>query len=313
MDFRQLNPQDLLQLQSLINCIQHPTDGQGSVGSTGTTAHPIISATTAPASHLITPATISPHLPVNPTIHSNTLLQPPPNPDSAIRQTSAAPASSILPYQSVHAPHSLPVAPWGHSAPATALSAAGLMQPFLGCNSLAISMAGQINQEHQALAAAHLPRWQTVTACGAQCCVCGPAITTPSLACGPSINDCLFNAPDEHGSIVESICIKIKVYPQRYVIESTTLLVTDVVNLGRSVWISDCIFPFQRFVQCHTWGLWVDVSLWASHFYTSHLVTPMCSEWHGGLFFPLPVFIWQSPKTIQGSWDFTSPSSLNHQ
>ena len=78
-------PTRLISASILINCIQQPTDRHGSVGSAVTTTHPIVSATITPASHLIMPATISPHPPVNPTIHSNPSLQLLPNPDPVIQ------------------------------------------------------------------------------------------------------------------------------------------------------------------------------------------------------------------------------------
>jgi len=231
MDLR-LNPQELTQLQSLLDRIQNSTNagqGTGNVVAATAATHPIAAAGAnhiiAPAAvvgphslvnsnHPVTPATVGPHSLVNPTLLTN------------FQQTSVASSGQVQPYQSVRLSQSLPAAPQGHPSPAMAISATGPIQPFLGRNSLGVSMAGQVNQERRASAAANLPRRPPRAARRR-----GPAISAPSLARAPSVQDCLFNIPDEHGGTTMAIRIKIKVYPpQVYKYITCCLLATDVTD-----------------------------------------------------------------------------------
>jgi hypothetical protein len=228
-----LNPQELTQLQSFLDRIQNSTNagqGTGNVVAATAATHPIAAAS---ANHIITPAAVGPRLlvnsnhPVTPatvgphSLVNSTLL-------TNFQQTSVASSGQIQPYQSVRLSQSLPAAPQGHPSPTMAISATGPIQPFLGRNSLGVSMAGQVNQEHRASAAANLPRRPPHAARHRGR---GPAISAPSLACAPSVHDCLFNIPDEHGGTTVAIRIKIKVYPpQVYKSITCCLLATDVAD-----------------------------------------------------------------------------------
>lgn len=198
MDLSQLNPLELIQLQSLVNRMQN---GQGSATGNvvaATANRPVVPATTASANHPVMAATHPPDDPL-------------PNP-FVTQPTSTPPPGPILPYQSIRVSQSLPTAPQGHPSPTVAVLATP-MQPFLGRNSLAVGMAGQVNQQRRASAAAHLPRRPATATRGGRNLGRGPAIPAPTLACPPTIQDCLFSIPDEHWGISAAIRIKIKVYP----------------------------------------------------------------------------------------------------
>ena len=138
MDLSQLSAQDMLQLHTLMARIQQSTSGQGPGGAVRD-------------SHVI-PAVATPHNPAgNPPANINHLQQTFQNTNPVIHSTSPLFTGSIQPYQTLITTQSLPPAPQGHPSPAAALAVASpSMQPFLGRDTLAVNMAGQVNRERRA-------------------------------------------------------------------------------------------------------------------------------------------------------------------
>jgi hypothetical protein len=96
----------------------------------------------------------------------------------------------------------------GH--PSTSLSAsAAPSQPFLGFNSLGVSMTGQVNRQRLSAAAAHIPRQPRLPSRGRRR---GPATHPPGMPRAPRIDDC-YTAVSVNGTSVPGIRTIIKVYP----------------------------------------------------------------------------------------------------
>lgn len=217
MDFSRLSAQDLLQLHSFITRIQQPTGGQDLESGGNAQDHQVVPGVGTP--HNFPGNLLNPPLPAN--VNINHLQQTVPNTNPLINSMLAGP---IQPYQSVRTTQSLPAAPMGHPSPTAALTAASSsMQPFLGRDTLAVNMAGQVNQERRASAAARLPRRQTVPTRGVRRRR-GPATPAPSLARGLNIDDCLINIPDENGGHALSIRVKVKVYPPQVSIDLLSIV-----------------------------------------------------------------------------------------
>src|ERR1700684_423174 len=91
----------------------------------------------------------------------------------------SAPAPGpITPYQSACSLQGLSAAPQSH--PPTVASSASATQPFLGFNSIGVSLAGQVNQAWLASSAATQPRQPALQ--NRRRCTRGPAVTPPALA-----------------------------------------------------------------------------------------------------------------------------------
>jgi len=179
MDLRQLNSTELAHLQTLIGRIQSSQSHQTTSQPTGARTGDVSS--------------MPGHLPLMPS-------------ESPI--PSALPvANTIGPYQSVRMP-SVPQAPHGHPSQAMIQMSTGPSQPFLGRNSLAISMSDQVNQQRRASAANH-PRQPRLPSRGRRR---GPVVQPPSLPRhhnGQQIEDCLSMSNIE----IPTIRVKVKVYP----------------------------------------------------------------------------------------------------
>lgn len=203
MDPNSLTPQMLMQLQSYINHIQQSTSGQGSSGTAqGTQTVPAITTFGNTQGN-------PPHVPTNNDLQQT---QTPANINPSLYPTPTVSATPIQPYRSVRTTPGLPPAPQGHPSPAVALPPAGSsMQPFLGRDSLGVSMAGQVNQERRASATAHIPRRATLTTRASR--RRGPATPPPSLARAPNISACLFSVAGENRELVEMLRVKVKAYP----------------------------------------------------------------------------------------------------
>jgi hypothetical protein len=96
----------------------------------------------------------------------------------------------------------------GH--PSTSLSAsAAPSQPFLGFNSLGVSMTGQVNRQRLSAAAAHIPRQPRLPSRGRRR---GPATHPPGMPRAPRIDDC-YTTVSVNGTSVPGIRTIVKVYP----------------------------------------------------------------------------------------------------
>jgi len=206
MDRIPLNPQELIQFQSYLNRM-HPQPGRQQSSSTSSTGSSVTT------SENFTGAPVQSQAPANPN-QPLSVLTGQIQPYQSVRGRPSAPDQASQLYQNARTGQglaALAAAPHGHPSPTTMLTSTGLsMQPFLGRDSLTVGMAGQVNQARRA-SASNLPRRQTlVTRGGGR--RRGPATTAPSLARAPTIGDCLFIS-EEHGSPVNSVRVKVKVYP----------------------------------------------------------------------------------------------------
>jgi hypothetical protein len=82
-------------------------------------------------------------------------------------------------------------------------------QPFLGFNSLGISMTSQVNQQRLSAAAAHAPRQPRLPTRGRRR---GPASHPPGILRSPRIDDC-YTMVSVNNASVPGIRILAKVYP----------------------------------------------------------------------------------------------------
>ena len=228
MDSSQLTPQELIQIQSLVNRMRQPTGEHGF----SSTARGAQSPTVITSGDPLGVAPIAPHssiptnndTPLHPSQNSTTsnplflMSTGPIQPYQSARTTQEQPTpTTVQPYQGTplaHTAQGLPVALRGHPSPVTVLPGTGTsssMQPFLGRDSLGVGMASQVNQQRRASASSHLPRRHPLVTRGSRHPSRGPATSTPRLARGPNINDCLVAAPDGSGG--HAVRVKVKVYP----------------------------------------------------------------------------------------------------
>lgn len=182
MDFRQLDPTELAQLQTHLQtlvdcaCIQSNQSQQ-------TTNLPM-----GPPSSLE---------------HPPSILSPIP---SVLPPTTMGNLIGL--YQSVCI-SSVAQVPWGHPSQATIQMSAG-PQPFLGQNSPAISMSDQVNQQWHVSAANH-PRQPRLPSCGRRQGPAVPPPPSPHHYNGQQIEDCLSTSISNDIEI-PTICVKVKIY-----------------------------------------------------------------------------------------------------
>jgi hypothetical protein len=226
MDLRQLNLNPA-QLQMLMNQIQfqsQPTTSQPTGTQTDNSSSEIghVPSMPSPIPPVLPPMTIvAPANPIGPyqgvrmpsvshTPQGHPSM-PSPIPPVLPPATIAAPANPIGPYQSVRMP-SVSHTPQGHPSQAMMQMSTSPMQPFLGRDSLAISMSDQVNQQRRGSAANH-PRQPRLPSRGRRR---GPAVQPPSLPRRRDIHqieDCLSTPINNGISEVPIIRIKVKVYP----------------------------------------------------------------------------------------------------
>jgi hypothetical protein len=113
-----------------------------------------------------------------------------------------SPAPITQPYQSQR------TLSLGH--PSVSIFTPSSSQPFLGFNTLAPSMAGQVNQQRLASSASSQPRQPRLPSRTRRR---GPAVHPPSLPRAARVDDCRMSIVDSNSREVAGLRVKVKVYP----------------------------------------------------------------------------------------------------